>query len=142
MRRLGLVFISFLVCAVSIVGVSALDSATPVSAAGSSFTGLTPALLFETRTGQSTFDGQQNAVGRRSAGQISEVQVAGRAGFPDNALAVVLNVTSIRADQGGFATVFPCGVTRPDASTLNYAPGQVIANGTTVKLGKVGRDNV
>ena len=31
-------------------------------------------------------------------------------------------------------TAFPCNETKPNASMLNYAAGQVIANGATVKL--------
>jgi hypothetical protein len=107
--------------------------------AGSSFVGTTPGRVFESRSGESTMDGKQNAVGRRRAGQVSEVQVAGRAGVPSDALAVVLNATAIRPDLGGYVTVFPCGVSRPDASTLNYAPGQVVANGATIKLGTGGK---
>ena len=30
---------------------------------------------------------------------------------------------------------YPCGTPRPNASTLDYSAGQVIANGATIKLG-------
>jgi hypothetical protein len=110
-----------------------------VIAAPPSFTGVIPDRLFETRAGEKTADGKQQAVGRRAAGQVSEVQIAGRGGVPADALAAVVNVTAIRPDEGGFVTVFPCGVPRPSASTLNYAPGQVVANGATIKLGASGK---
>ena len=32
-------------------------------------------------------------------------------------------------------TVYPCGTTRPNASNLNYTPGQTIPNNVIVKLG-------
>ena len=35
----------------------------------------------------------------------------------------------------GFLTVYPAGVARPTASTLNYVAGQIVPNGTVVKLG-------
>lgn len=105
----------------------------------SSFVGLTPGRLFETRAGESTVDGQQNGVGRCSAGQVSEVQVAGRANVPVNASAAVLNIAAITPSADGFMTLFPCGVTRPGSSTLNYASGAVVAYGATVKLGVGGK---
>jgi hypothetical protein len=131
---------TFTVRATNAVGTSGPSAASgPITPAGSSFVGLTPGRLFESRSGESTVDGQQNGVGRRSAGQVSEVQVAGRGGVPGDALAAIVNVTAIAPDVGGFITVFPCGATRPGASTLNYAAGQVVANGATIKLGVGGK---
>jgi len=39
------------------------------------------------------------------------------------------------AGAAGFFTIYPCGSDRPEASTLNFAAGQTIANGATIKLG-------
>ena len=41
--------------------------------------------------------------------------------------AVSMNVTVTQPDGGGYVTVFPCGV-QPTASSLNYVPGQTVAN--------------
>jgi hypothetical protein len=79
--------------------------------------------------------GKQQAVGRRKAAQVSEVQIGYRNGIPNNAAAAVINVTAIRPDLGGYITVFPCGADQPGAFTLNYPPGAVVANGATIKLG-------
>jgi hypothetical protein len=87
-------------------------------AAGESFTGVIPARVIETRADGVTVDGRQQRVGRRSAGQVTEVQIGGRAGVPTNAVAAVINVTAINPAQPGFVTVYPCGTNRPDASTL------------------------
>ena len=139
LRRLVVVVCAVSILATAIVATEPFETAPTASAAGSSFVGLTPGRLFETRRGASTVDGQQSGLGRRAAGQVSEVQVAGRAGVPADAVGVVVNVTSIGADQEGFVTVFPCGAARPEASTLNHARGEVVANGVTLKLGVGGR---
>jgi hypothetical protein len=56
------------------------------------------------------------------------LKVAGRAGVPADATAVVLNVTVSEPTIAGFATVYPCGSTFPTASNLNYVPGSTIPN--------------
>ena len=60
--------------------------------------------------------------------QTLQVQVTGVAGVPGMADAVVLNMTAVNARTAGFATVYPCGEPRPNASNLNFAAGQTIAN--------------
>ena len=52
----------------------------------------------------------------------------------DEAGAVIVNVAAIGPSGPGYVTLFPCNEKRPLASTLNYAVGQVVANGATVKL--------
>ena len=72
---------------------------------------------------------------------VRDVQVAGKAfsAVPANAAAVALNVTVVAPTLPGFLTVYPRGVTRPTASTLNYVAGQVVPNGTVVKVGTSGQ---
>ncbi|MFT6292682.1 MAG: hypothetical protein ACJAR2_003299 [Ilumatobacter sp.] len=77
--------------------------------------------MLGSRVGNSTVDGGSAEIGRRSSGEVTRLQVAGRAGIPGDALAVVVNVTAIRPSLGGFITVFPCDVDQSNASTLNYA---------------------
>jgi hypothetical protein len=90
--------------------------------------------VFESRSGLATEDGEQNAEGRLFEGPPYQVEIAGRGGVLDNAPAVVVNVTAIRPSANGYITVWPCNEPRPNASTLNYATGQVVANGATIKL--------
>ncbi|GAF89031.1 unnamed protein product, partial [marine sediment metagenome] len=73
------------------------------------------------------------------AGQTLELQVTGVAGVPLNADAVALNMTVVNAQSAGFATVYPCGQTRPEASNLNYAAGQTIPNLVIAKPGVGGK---
>ncbi len=61
--------------------------------------------------------------------------MAGRGGVPADASAVTLNVTSTGSPGGGFVTVYPCGMPRPDTSNLNFAAGQTVANAVTSRVG-------
>ena len=65
---------------------------------------IVPARLLETRTGESTVDGQFQGIGRRPAGSVTEVTIAGRGGVPADAQAVVLNVTAVSPSADGFLT--------------------------------------
>ena len=72
------------------------------------------------------------------AGTITKVQVAGRGGVAAGASAAVLNFTAAGPQAAGHLTVYPCGERRPEASTLNFAAGQTVANSTVVGLGDDG----
>ena len=54
------------------------------------------------------------------------------------AVSVVLNVTVTGALGAGYATVYPCGATPPNASNLNFVAGQTIANAVITKVGTGG----
>ena len=72
--------------------------------AGSSFVGLVPARLLESRSGAVTVDGVMAGIGAVGRGSVTEVQVAGRGGVPADAAAVVLNVTAVDAQVGGVSS--------------------------------------
>ena len=50
-----------------------------------------------------------------------------------------MNVTADAAPEGGFLTVFPCGVSVPNASNLNYGAGDTIANLVIARIGVGGK---
>ncbi|MCY7289310.1 MAG: hypothetical protein LH624_13945, partial [Cryobacterium sp.] len=70
-----------------------------------------------------TVDGQYDGNGTVAAGSTTMLRVAGRGGVPTNARAVSINLTANNPDAAGYATVYPCGEARPDASNLNFTPG-------------------
>lgn len=86
----------------------------------------------------------RNAIGvptrsRAQADSTTALHVAGTGGVPAvGAQAVTLNVTVDQPLGGGFVTVYPCGENVPNASNVNYAAGQTIANLVTVKVGQDG----
>jgi hypothetical protein len=99
-----------------------------------------PARVLETRPGFLTADGLALLNGPRPSDSVLELQIGGRLGVPTTIRAAVLNITVTQATGPGFVTVFPCGGTRPIASTLNYGQGSTVANlavATTSKDGKV-----
>jgi len=106
---------------------------------GSSFVPLTPARVMDTRssTAGTTADGLFAGAGVIPLGTVTPLRVNGRGGVPV-ATTVVLNVTVTEPGAPGYVTVYPCGIDPPNASNLNYALNQTVANGALVKIGTGG----
>ncbi len=98
---------------------------------GAQFTPVAAARLLDTRTGT-----------KPGAGTTLDLQIAGAAGIPADATAVVLNTTGTEATAAGFVTVFPAGATRPEVSNHNLVAGQTRANLVTVATGAGGKVSV
>jgi len=99
---------------------------------GGQVTAVDPQRLLDSRSGLDT------AAAPFASGEQRDVQVSGRAGVPPGATAVVLNVTATEPTAPGFVTAWPAGQPRPLASTLNFAPGDNVANLVMVGLGPGG----
>jgi hypothetical protein len=78
------------------------------------------------------------SAGKTTSTRVIELPIAGTAGVSADAVAVVMNVTAVRADGRGFVTVWPCDQSQPTVSNLNYTADRTIANLTTVKLSAAG----
>jgi hypothetical protein len=128
------------VCLFSQVAIDLVVDVNGFFPAGSIFGTLTPARLLETRSGPGfvTTDGQFQGGGTLPGGGTIELHVGGRGGVPGGAAAAVLNVTAVDAQGPGFVTVWPCGESRPNASSLNYVPGQTVPNAVIAKIGATG----
>lgn len=105
-------------------------------------TAVTPTRWFDSRpgalgAGESTFGSSGRATPLGDREDIA-VPVAGIAGVPGDATAVVLNVTAIGGVAPGWITVHP-GQNVPTASNLNVTPGQVAAAHVTATVGADGR---
>ena len=107
----------------------------------SSYTGLTPARLMDTRPGSPTIDGQFAAAGPIGQAGSTNLTVVNRGGVPgtDMVGAVALNVTATNPTIGSFLTVWPAGQPRPLASNLNYGLGQTVPNMVIVPVGADGQ---
>ena len=57
---------------------------------------------------------------------------------PVTATAAALNVTIVSPSAAGFATIWPCGISRPLSSNLNFVNGQVVANNIVAPIGNEG----
>lgn len=94
----------------------------------SSFSPLVPSRILDTRTSQSIPGGTE-----------LDFAVAGRGGVPSSGVgAVVLNLTVTGPTAPGYLTAWPAGTALPNASNLNFVPGQTVANLAIVKVGANG----
>ncbi|MDJ0768936.1 MAG: hypothetical protein QNJ12_09085 [Ilumatobacter sp.] len=97
-----------------------------------------PTRLLDTRDGEPTADGGFAGGGIQPDGASLQLDVAGRAGIPADAAAVVLNVTSTGSSLPGFVTSHPQGSTLPGSSNLNFTAGRTTANLVIAALGPDG----
>ena len=107
---------------------------------GQSFTGATPKRLVDTRDGTG---GRTGAITSSDELSIQIHNITLNVGgedqqVPTTATAAALNVTIVNPAGSGFATVWPCGVSRPLASNLNFVAGQVVANNVVAPIGNDG----
>ncbi|MEM9514611.1 MAG: hypothetical protein AAGA42_07095, partial [Actinomycetota bacterium] len=115
----------------------ALDLVVDVTAYtpnGSIVTTNVPARLVETRPDRLTVDGLAQGIGRRAAGQVTEIQVTGRAGVGPGASAGVFSIAAVNPAEQGYVVAYPCDETRPEASNINHRAGRTIANNATIEL--------
>ena len=122
----------------TVTATSASGEGTPVvaeqlPALGSTYHPVTATRLLDSRTA----NGGWNA--KLVAGADRELQVAGRAGVPATATAVVVNVTVTDVASASYVSVFPAGSPVPISSSVNVAPGDTRPNLVTARLGDGGR---
>lgn len=98
----------------------------------------TPARYLDTRAGEPLFDGVSAGGGPVQGGTFTAVEIAGRGAVPEDAAAAIVSVTAVTPDAPGFVSVFTCSGDPTTASTLNYFPGQVVANGALAELSAAG----
>ncbi len=136
-RRIALVGVLI----ASVAAIISPTSSSPVSAvADANMVPLVPARLLETRSGPdaTTIDGQHLGVGKVAASTSYTLDVAGRGGVDPAATAVMLNVTAVFPEDLGFLTVYPCTPQPPQASHVNYFPGDVAPNSVLAKVSDQG----
>jgi hypothetical protein len=98
------------------------------------FTGTTPVRLFDSRTGTQYPAESPNRITPLGPKGKVLVQVRDIVDVPDDATAVVLNVTAVTPTAAGYLTVHPGG-TVPNASNLNFTKGQTVAVHVTATVG-------
>ena len=100
---------------------------------GAGGTAVTPTRILDTRNGIGA------PVGKVAGGNTFVLQVSGRGNVPlIGAVAATLNVTAVVPNDAGFLTVWPCDQAKPAASSLNFAPGDVVPNLVTTRLSATG----
>ncbi len=122
------------VCIYSDTTIDVLADVTGYFPTGSDFTPITnPTRILDTRNGIGA------PTTPLTANQTLELSTTGVAGVPGTVDAVVMNMTAVTARTAGFATIYPCGQTRPTASNLNFVAGQTVANLVIAKPGTNGK---
>ena len=124
---------------VDVVGYS--TGGSPVGEGG--FVGITPKRVVDTRNaGNGGCVTPTDGFGTGRAVKVtgtSSLTGIGDTTVPDTATAVAANITVVSPTAAGYLTAYPSGATRPTASTLNYTAGQIVPNGTVVKVGAGGQ---
>ena len=103
------------------------------TASGDRLVAVTPTRLLDTRVGK----GARRGVVR--GGTEIDLAVAGAGGIAPQASAVILNVTATDPSSDTHVTVYPDGLGRPNASSLNVSAGDTIANLVIAKIGANGK---
>jgi hypothetical protein len=113
-----------------------------VSSAPLTFVALTPCRVVDTRTGS----GFTGAFGPPSLfagiGRTIPMQSSSTCSIPSTAVAYSLNITVVPPGPLGFITLWPTGLSRPLASTLNDLTGTIVANAAIVPAGTSGSIDV
>jgi len=107
----------------------------PTPPAGQDFTpAATPTRILDTRQAIGGHNGKLNP------NETFALTVAGVAGVPADASAVVLNVTVAEPEGAeGFGTVYPTGASQPNSSNLNFVPGALPSNQVVATIGTGGK---
>ena len=121
--------VAFVACGSLLAALLVLSASPAVSAPGP-FRPISPTRLMDTRSG--------HGGGPFGPGAVQTLVVAGSAGIPLGAVAVVLNVTVTEPTAAGFVTVWPTGAPQPNTSNLNFVANQTVPNMVTVGVGTGG----
>jgi hypothetical protein len=98
---------------------------------GAGFTSVNPNRILDSRDGTGGFSSPW------ATGTERTLDVTGGL-VPDDAEAVVLNVTATDTNAVSFLSIWPDGQAKPTVSSLNWDPGWTIPNAVTVKVGDGG----
>ncbi|MDQ0819702.1 hypothetical protein QFZ79_001994 [Arthrobacter sp. V4I6] len=105
-----------------------IKSSKGVAGKPGTFVPVTPARMLDTRSASPV-----------AADSAVSFQVAGVRGIPAKVASVVFNLTVTSPRSAGFITAYASGTGRPNASNLNFAPGQTVPNLVTVPVGTDGK---
>ncbi len=106
----------------------------PFAGSGGAFHPIVPTRVLDSRTATGGWNGTL------AAGAPRSLTVAGVAGVPATASAVIVNLTATNGSNGSFLTTWPAGVAQPSVgSNLNFAAGETLPNLATVRVGTNGQ---
>ncbi len=102
------------------------------------FRAITPCRVFDSRVAGGILGDNTTRTAATWGGPTSVTSQGGvDCGLTSRTRAVHVNITAISVTGGssaGYLTVYPFGVARPNASIVNFTPGQTIANAATFPI--------
>ena len=84
------------------------------------------------------FNGVTNGRTRRPSASVTQVQITGTPGVPDDAVAASLTITAVHPRNGGYVTAYACGTERPTVANLNHRTSENVAALAIVPIGPDG----
>jgi hypothetical protein len=104
---------------------------------------VTPTRILDTRSSSGTkstgTNGTIGGLGTLTTNQTAAFKINGKGGVPTSDVrAVTMNVTVVNPSAPGFLTIWPVGLDRPGASSINFAAGQTLSNQITVPVDEAG----
>jgi hypothetical protein len=117
----------------------------PASEGTGLFNALSPTRICDTRAAGSGIaanqcNGNGTGTGTLGPGGVLTIQATGEGGVPASGVAaVVFNVTVTDTSAASFLTVWPTGAVQPNASNLNWVPGETVPNRVIVPVGSGGK---
>jgi hypothetical protein len=127
-------------------GIGLVSATNPDNAV--TFVPISPCRLADTRpaSGDSGLGGRDTPLGAGETFTLNaRTDNVGQCGtlIPDEATAISMNATSVNPTAPTFVTIWPAGVTRPLASSLNALPGEPpTPNAVTTQLSATGEFSV
>ncbi|QMU74617.1 S8/S53 family peptidase [Streptacidiphilus sp. PB12-B1b] len=103
-------------------------------ATGTSFTGVTPNRILDTRSAVGV-----STTAPITGGSTIVLQVTGKGGVPSGAKTAVLNVTVTSTAGSGNLIAWADGSTKPTTSNLNWIKGETVPNQVVVPIGADGK---
>ena len=150
-RRLAvaaLVGVSSLVVAASSSPTPQVDAQSAALGAGGEYHPLTPARIFDSRTGLNDV-APLGAKPTNPQGLTFDVDVLGQGGIPaevggvnTDVLAVVANVTVVGATLDGYLSIYPTGAAPGESSLVNFAPTEAVPNLAVLGVGTGGKSTI
>jgi hypothetical protein len=103
----------------------------------SSFTGIVPQRLMDTRGDPTYHVGLQHQFGPNETEALAVA--GGTSAVPSDASAVVINVTAVSPTAASYLDVWPAGAPQPNVSNVNFDVGRTVPSLATVGVGAAGQ---
>lgn len=143
MRSRRLRWVGVAAAAALVLGATTSSNAAVTSGVRNVYVPISPCRLADTRPAPDTVGAKNTPLGAAATMTLNGRGASGQCTLPTDGTALVLNVTTLNATASSFLTIWPTGLTRPLASSLNPSPGAPpTPNAVTTPLSASGQFNI